>query len=94
MDIGGHRPAAVRCDTRTMRQTERRPTSVTIRQLQGEAFLRDLDGKILDRRITDVLYDNPFALDQMAKGLLRLTIVVHEGKVKDYVEYDGCDLTG
>ena len=66
----------------------------TIQHLQGEAFLRGLDGKLLDRRMTDVLYDNPFALDQMAKGLLRLTMVVHEGKVKDLVEYDGCDLTG
>jgi hypothetical protein len=56
----------------------------TLRQLQGEQFLRGLTGKELDPRITDVLYDNPFALNEMAEG--RLTIKkTPDGK--DVVEY-------
>ena len=70
------------------------PNKPTMRELQGRQFLRGLDGKILDPRITDVLYDNDFALSEMAEGRLKLYVVVHEGKVMDLVEYDGCDLTG
>ena len=62
-----------------------RPLTIkTLRQLQGEAFLKGLTGKALDPRVTDVLYDNPFALAEMAEG--RLTIYkTPEGK--DIVEY-------
>jgi hypothetical protein len=60
----------------------------TIQELQGRQFLRGLDGKILDPRITDVLYDNDFALAEMAEGRLKLSVVIHEGKVKDLVEYN------
>jgi hypothetical protein len=64
-----------------------RPRSInarTLRQLQGEAFLQGLTGKVLDPRVTDVLYDNPFALAEMAEG--RLTIYkTPEGN--DIVEY-------
>jgi hypothetical protein len=35
-----------------------------------------------------VLYDNNFALSEMAEGRLKLYIVVHEGKIKDLVEYN------
>jgi hypothetical protein len=41
-------------------------------QLQGEQFLRGFDSKLLDPRITDVLSDTPFALEETATG--RLTI--------------------
>lgn len=44
----------------------------TERQLQGEQFLRGLDGKLIDPRITEILYDNPFALEETTAG--RLTI--------------------
>ena len=60
----------------------------TLRELQGRQFLRGLDGKVLDPRITDVLYDNDFALGEMAEGRLKLYVVVHEGRVKDLVEYN------
>ena len=60
----------------------------TIRERQGRQFLRGLDGKVLDPRITDVLYDNDFALGEMAEGRLKLYVVVHAGKVMDLVEYN------
>jgi hypothetical protein len=57
------------------------------RQLRGEQFLRSLNGKLLDPRITEVLYDNPFALEEMAAGRLTIYKVVVDGQVKDRVEY-------
>ena len=56
-------------------------------QLQGEQFLRSLDGKLLDPQITEVLYDNSFALEEMAAGRLTIYKVVVNGQVKDRVEY-------
>jgi hypothetical protein len=67
---------------------ERAPTSTTDLHRMGEQFLLGLDGKVLDPRITDVLYDNPFALDEMAKGNLAIYKIIIEGKVKDYVVYN------
>jgi hypothetical protein len=67
---------------------ERTQTPQTERQLQGEQFLLGLDGKVLDPRITDVLYDNPFALDEMVKGNLEIYKIIIDGKVKDYVSYN------
>ena len=66
---------------------ERAATPQTERQLQGEQFLLGLADKPLDPRITDVLYDNPFALAEMAKGNLTIEKVVIEGQVKDIVRY-------
>ena len=42
-----------------------------MQQLIGEQFLQGFTGKVLDPRVTDVLYDNPFALNEMAEGRLR-----------------------
>jgi hypothetical protein len=68
---------------------ERTPTNEpTMRELQGRAFLRGLDGHALDPAITDVLYDNPFALAEMAAGRLTIYKVVVNGRVKDVVEYN------
>ncbi len=68
-------------------QHERPSKSQTERQLQGEKFLLGLSNQPLDPRITDVLYDNPFALDEMAKGNLTIYKIIMEGKVKDIVRY-------
>jgi hypothetical protein len=68
---------------------ERTPTNEpTIRELQGRAFLRGLDGRALDPAITDVLYDNPFALSEMAARRLTIYKVIVNGRVKDWVEYN------
>lgn len=72
---------------------ERRPKQPTIRQLQGEQFLRGIHGKAIDQRLTEALYDSPFALDQLGKGLLTIRPVIRDGQVKDLIEYAGCDLT-
>src|SRR5687768_2229795 len=56
----------------------------TLRRLQGEAFLKGFTRKVLDPRVTDVLYDNPFALNEMAEGRL---IIYKTPEGKDIVEY-------
>jgi hypothetical protein len=56
-------------------------------QLQGEQFLRGFHGKFLDPRITNVLYDNPFALEEMAAGRLTIYKTVVGGQIKDLVIY-------
>jgi hypothetical protein len=62
-----------------------RPIDIkTVRQLQGEQFLQGFTGKVLDPRVTDVLYDNPFALNEMAEGRL---IIYKTPEGKDIVEY-------
>ncbi len=66
---------------------ERAAISKKERQLQGEQFLLGLSHQPLDARITDVLYANPFALDEMAKGNLTIYKIIMEGKVKDIVRY-------
>ena len=66
---------------------ERPQTQLTERQLQGEQFLVGLANKPLDPRVTDVLYDNPFALDEMAAGRLTIYKVVVDGQIKDRIEY-------
>jgi hypothetical protein len=60
----------------------------TIRELQGQAFLWGLNGRALDPRITEILFDNPFALTEMAAGRLTISKVVVDGRVKDLVEYN------
>jgi hypothetical protein len=60
----------------------------TMRALQGQAFLRGMDGRALDPAITDVLYDNEVALSEMAAGRLVIYKVVVNGRVKDVVEYN------
>lgn len=69
----------------TEHREKRRPIDAkTMQQLIGEQFLKGFTGKVLDPRVTDVLYDNPFALNEMAEG--RLTIYkTPEGK--DIVDY-------
>jgi hypothetical protein len=49
--------------------------------------LRGLDGKLLDPRITEVLYANPFALEEMAAGRLIIYKVPVCGRMKDLVAY-------
>jgi hypothetical protein len=56
----------------------------TLRQLQGEAFLKGFTGKVLDPRVTDILYDNPFALNEMVEGRL---IIYKTPEGKDIVDY-------
>jgi len=43
------------------------------RQLQGEAFLKGLHGKVLPPALVDVLYDNWFAVGEMGAGRLLIT---------------------
>ena len=49
--------------------------------------MRSLNGKLLDPWITEILYDNPFAPEEMAAGRLTVYKVVVNGQVKDRVEY-------
>ena len=56
-------------------------------QLQGEQFLRGFHGKLLDPRMTDILYDNAFALEEMAAGRLTIYKTVVQGRLKDLVVY-------
>jgi hypothetical protein len=49
--------------------------------------LRSLNGKLLDSWIAEILFDNPFAINEMAAGRLTIYKEVVSGQVKDRVEY-------
>jgi hypothetical protein len=70
-----------------MRQTERRPTRVTIRQLQLEAFWRGLDGKTVDMDTALFLLLDQGGYHLLISGELTTTFTLKNGRPAETLHY-------